>query len=200
MVVFDSPALMFACSKHAWCNPKHPAAQPLRSNDTVLTAYVTSLGYMRSLGGPATPLDQRRYRKRFNLPTGWGAGGGATWLHFEGCFQVCDVFLNGVHLARHTSGYLGFDVRLDNVQVGLLRSGGQGSAASNGTGGRAPAAAPAPNVLAVRTDASFGSGHWYASFLVFCSVDHVNFCARHWYTSLQTGIYRDVHPTTLIGA
>jgi hypothetical protein len=83
------------------------------------------------------------YRKEFNLPAEWA--GGATWLHFEGVFQSCDVFLNGQFLLRHTAGYLGFDAPLDSGTPGLLRMGGGGK----------------PNVLAVRVDASFGSGHWY---------------------------------------
>lgn len=80
------------------------------------------------------------YRKHFNLPAAW-KGQGASWLHFEGVFQAADVFLNGVFLLRHTSGYLGFDVPLESAHFGT------------GTG--------AENVLAVRVDASFGSGHWY---------------------------------------
>jgi hypothetical protein len=85
------------------------------------------------------------YRKQFTLPDDWK--GGATWLHFDGVFQVCDIFLNGKFVTRHTAGYLGFDVRLDNISPGLLRTG-------NGVGS-------SPNVLAIRVDASFGSGHWY---------------------------------------
>jgi beta-galactosidase/beta-glucuronidase len=80
------------------------------------------------------------YRKHFTLPEDWK--GGATWLHFDGIFQVCDIFLNGHFVTRHTAGYLGFDVRLDEE---LLQVGSKA-----GT-----------NVLAIRVDASFGSGHWY---------------------------------------
>ena len=53
-----------------------------------------------------------------------------------------DVFLNGEHLLRHTSGYLGFDVPLHSARQ--LNYG-----------------AGAKNVLALRVDSSFGSGHWY---------------------------------------
>ena len=81
------------------------------------------------------------YRKHFSLPASFGAGG-ETWLHFEGVFQAVDVFLNGEHLLRHTSGYLGFDVPLHTAQQ--LNYG-----------------AGAENVLALRVDSSFGSGHWY---------------------------------------
>jgi hypothetical protein len=77
------------------------------------------------------------YRKHFTLPAAWD-GQGASWLHFEGIFQAADIFLNGKFLLRHTSGYLGFDVPLDAAHRG-----------------------GAENVLAIRVDSSFGSGHWY---------------------------------------
>lgn len=85
------------------------------------------------------------YRKTFTLPAEWTQAGlasgseGSTWIHFEGVFQAVDVFLNGKFVLRHTSGYLGFDVPLDTA---MLRVGGE------------------KNVLALRVDASFGSGHW----------------------------------------
>ena len=82
------------------------------------------------------------YRKHFTLPSGWA--GGSTWLHFEGVFQACDIFLNGKFLMRHTSGYLGFDLALDSASGVRF---GVGDASTN--------------VLALRVDASFGSGHWY---------------------------------------
>ena len=82
------------------------------------------------------------YRKHFALPTRWAKG--ATWLHFEGVFQACDVFLNGQFLKRHTSGYLGFDIALHTAPSVRF--------------GEAPGFT---NVLALRVDASFGSGHWY---------------------------------------
>ena len=99
------------------------------------------------------------YRKSFALPASWaaaegggggggggGGDGGATWLHFEGVFQAVDVFVNGQFALRHTSGYLGFQLRLDVAALGLR----------HGAASRA-----APNVIALRVDASFGSGHWY---------------------------------------
>jgi hypothetical protein len=86
------------------------------------------------------------YRKHFMLPARWGetkqSAGGATWLHFEGVFQSAEIFLNGKFLLRHTSGYLGFDVELHTAPIVHYGAG-------------------AENVLAVRVDASFGSGHWY---------------------------------------
>jgi hypothetical protein len=80
------------------------------------------------------------YRKRFALPSNWSVG--ETWLHFEGVFQAVDVFVNGRWLLRHTSGYLPFDVRLDAPEVHF-----RGKARTN--------------VISLRVDASFGSGHWY---------------------------------------
>ena len=82
------------------------------------------------------------YRKHFGLPESWG-NGGATWLHFEGAFHVAEVWVNGRFVQRHAVGsYLGFDVSLDLDAP--LRFG----AASRAQ----------PNVIAVRVDASFGSG------------------------------------------
>ena len=82
------------------------------------------------------------YRKTFTLPAEWTHG--STWLHFEGVFQAVDVFVNGQFVLRHTSGYLGFDVPLDTALMAV-----------NGA---------AENVLALRVDASFGSGHWWVLY------------------------------------
>jgi hypothetical protein len=83
------------------------------------------------------------YRKTFKLPTNWTDTLGATWIHFDGVFQAVDVFVNGKFVLRHTSGYLGFDVPLDAASE-LLKTG-----------------ASDDNVISIRVDASFGSGHWY---------------------------------------
>lgn len=77
------------------------------------------------------------YRKSFSLPAEWT--GTHAWLHLEGVFQAVDVFLNGKFILRHTSGYLPFDVPLAAARLG----------------------AGSTNVLALRVDSSFGSGHWY---------------------------------------
>ena len=71
---------------------------------------------------------------------------------------VCDIFLNGRFLVRNTAGYLGFTVRL--VDAGL----------AFGTGHT--------NVLAVRVDASFGSGHWLVLRIVSFLVLSANGCAH----------------------
>ena len=65
------------------------------------------------------------------------------------------MWINGVHVKRHTSGYLGFDVDLskplskplstaDAPLLPELKYGDDGH-----------------NVIVVRADASFGSGHWW---------------------------------------
>lgn len=83
-----------------------------------------------------------RYRKHFFLPLSWQSDGGATFVHFEGVFHHATFFLNGKYLMSHECGYTGFDVRLDNATG--IRFGPD-----------------AENVLTLRADASFGSGHWY---------------------------------------
>ena len=54
--------------------------------------------------------------------------------------QVSSFWLNSLYLGTFTSGYVPIRLRVDNV--GALAYGEAG------------------NVLAVRTDPSFGSGHW----------------------------------------
>ena len=87
------------------------------------------------------PRNASWYRKHFKLPAPWAKDGGSTHIHFEGVFHHATIFLNGEYLMSHECGYTGFTVRVDNA-----------------TGVRF---GDAQNVLAVRTDASFGSGHWY---------------------------------------
>jgi beta-galactosidase/beta-glucuronidase len=88
------------------------------------------------------PRNVSFYRKHFYLPTEWESDGGATFVHFEGVFHHATFFLNGQYLMSHECGYTGFDVRLDNATN--IRFGPN-----------------AQNVLTLRADASFGSGHWY---------------------------------------
>lgn len=60
---------------------------------------------------------------------------------------MAEIWVNGMFVQRHAVGsYLGFDVALE-LDTGLVRVG----AASRAE----------PNVIALRVDASFGSGHWY---------------------------------------
>ena len=46
------------------------------------------------------------YRKKVTLPEGFNKG--RVLIHFEAVDQVCDVYLNGVHIAHHEGGYLPF--------------------------------------------------------------------------------------------
>ena len=89
------------------------------------------------------PRNASWYRKHFTLPEEWSRDGGETYVRFEGSFHHSTVFLNGEYVMQHGSGYTPFTVRLDNHTK--IRFGKQNSG----------------NVLAIRTDASFGSGHWY---------------------------------------
>jgi beta-galactosidase/beta-glucuronidase len=79
------------------------------------------------------------YRKHFKMAKDWQSG--TTWLHFEGIFHHATIFLNGHYLQSHECGYTGFVVRLDNATG--VRFGDEA------------------NVIAIRADATFGSGHWY---------------------------------------
>jgi hypothetical protein len=92
------------------------------------------------------PRNVSWYRKHFNLPAEWSMDGGATFVHFEGVFHHATFFLNGRYLMSHECGYTEFDVRLDNA-----------------TGMRFGDGAASENVLTIRADASFGSGHWCAA-------------------------------------
>jgi len=60
-------------------------------------------------------------------------------LVVDAALQYTEVYLNGQHVSDHRGGYTRFVVRLDNVSS--VRFGSE-------------------NVLAVRTDARWGSGHW----------------------------------------
>jgi hypothetical protein len=77
------------------------------------------------------------YRKHFTLPAAWE--GSAVQLVFDAALQYTEVYLNGEHVSDHRGGYTRFVVRLDNASS--VRYG-------------------AVNLLAVRTDARWGSGHW----------------------------------------
>ena len=80
------------------------------------------------------------YRKHFSLPESFK--GKNIFIYFEGAFQYSEFYLNGNHIQDHATGYTTFTVRLDNS-----------SSLQYGPGSR--------NVLAVRCDPTYGSGHWY---------------------------------------
>ena len=109
------------------------------------------------------PRNASWYRKHFALPTDWNTDGGSTHVHFEGVFHHATIFLNGKYLMSHECGYTGFTVRLDNA-TGVIRF-GAGSANAN--------------VLTVRADASFGSGHWYEGGGIYRPVHLVHTPATH---------------------
>ena len=77
------------------------------------------------------------YRKHFKLPAEWS--GRTVWLYVEGAFHETSVYLNGARLLYHAAGYTSFWVRLDDA-----------GAAWGGS-----------NVLAIRVNASSGTGWWY---------------------------------------
>ena len=78
------------------------------------------------------------YRKHFQIPASWADS--VVQLVFDAALQHTEVYLNGQHLTDHRGGYTRFVVRLDNCSV----------FEHNGTG----------NVIAIRVDARWGSGHW----------------------------------------
>ena len=74
-------------------------------------------------------------------------------LYFQGAFQFSEIYLNGEHVQDHNVGYTSFSVRLDNMSSILYddhRHGDDGDLDASTT-----------NVLAIRVDPTFGSGHWY---------------------------------------
>ena len=88
------------------------------------------------------------YRKHFMVPEDWE--GDAITLYFEGSFRYTMVYLNGKLLRTHTCGYTSFAVRLDN-NTGLIYGDARTHAHAHTEG----------NVLAVYTDATYGTGWWY---------------------------------------
>ena len=68
------------------------------------------------------PGGKYQYEKRFVLEE--AAVGKSIVLHFEGVYQNCRVYLNGLAVGAHHYGYTAFDVDISNaVQAGenLLR-------------------------------------------------------------------------------
>eukprot|EP00056_Hartaetosiga_gracilis_P011561 m.175817 g.175817 ORF g.175817 m.175817 type:complete len:1026 (+) comp13521_c0_seq1:161-3238(+) len=80
------------------------------------------------------------YTKHFHLPEEFS--GSNVYIHFEGIFHVAQIWVNGEYQMMHTSGYTGFTLRLDNITSIVY---GQDK----------------ENIINIRADATFGSGHWY---------------------------------------
>jgi hypothetical protein len=106
------------------------------------------------------------YRKHFAVPSHLPEQGGQLFLRFDGVFHHAQIFLNGDLIASHSAGYVPFTVRLDNVSS--LR--------------------PSGNTLAVRCDATFGSGHWYEGGGIFRPVQLVSVPSRHF---VEGGLFAD---------
>ena len=86
------------------------------------------------------PFNVSWYRRHFTLDA--SQAGSVVWIDFDGVYKNSDVWLNGVYLGHHTSGYVAFRYFLHNVtsaddatQTPVLLFGG------------------GDNVLAVRVDA-----------------------------------------------
>eukprot|EP00039_Didymoeca_costata_P007251 m.97736 g.97736 ORF g.97736 m.97736 type:complete len:1006 (+) comp13611_c0_seq2:54-3071(+) len=78
------------------------------------------------------------YRKSFNIPDDWLSSNKTVWLRFNGVFHTTQAWLDGDSLALTAgslSGYTAFVAQISNLKK--------------------------QHVLALRVDASFGSGHWY---------------------------------------
>ena len=96
------------------------------------------------------------FNKQFQLPAVWE--GSRVSLEFDGVFHVSRLWLNGAELdldgadggGGHRNGYTSIIVRLDNVPGGAAA---RGKLLHFGP--------DASNTIALRADASFGSGHWY---------------------------------------
>lgn len=78
------------------------------------------------------------YRKHFRLPADWQ--GLNVGLRFGAIFHRASIWLNNQYLSTWDGGYGPVDVRLDNVSS--VHFGDE------------------ENVIAIRADPSYGSGHW----------------------------------------
>jgi len=78
------------------------------------------------------------YRKHFTLDSSFK--GMSIWIDFDGIYRNSDMWLNGVYLGNHQSGYTSFRWYIDQVPLNF-----------DGT----------DNVLAVRVDPTHNEGWWY---------------------------------------
>jgi beta-galactosidase/beta-glucuronidase len=81
-----------------------------------------------------------RYRKHFHVPETWK--GSYIEVTFGAIFHLAVVYLNGEQLGIFHSGYSEIRLRLDNISSLVYGETDE-------------------NVIVVRADSSFGSGHWY---------------------------------------
>ena len=81
------------------------------------------------------------YRKKLALPA--ATKGQTTWLTFDGVMLDSVVYLNGVQIGGHASGYTPFSIMLDEAQH-KLKFGADGS-----------------NELVLKVDATHPDGWWY---------------------------------------
>eukprot|EP01043_Picozoa_sp_COSAG02_P044063 COSAG02_NODE_3893_length_6074_cov_4.113138_1_plen_657_part_00 len=109
------------------------------------------------------------YRKHFSLPAAWK--GSTVQLEFEGVFHNAQVFVNGGFVLEHTCGYTGFSVRLDNLTA--IRWGGE-------------------NVVSIRTDASYGSGHWFEGGGIYRPTWLVKLSPAHF---VMNGVFVESEPS-----
>eukprot|EP01064_Diplonema_japonicum_P003557 TRINITY_DN12287_c0_g1_i1.p1 TRINITY_DN12287_c0_g1~~TRINITY_DN12287_c0_g1_i1.p1 ORF type:complete len:928 (+),score=259.37 TRINITY_DN12287_c0_g1_i1:61-2784(+) len=86
------------------------------------------------------PRNVSWYRKEFTLPEDFQ--GQTVYIFFDGVFHFTEIYVNGEHAMDHRCGYTQFTLRLDNI-----------TSVQYGPG--------AKNVISMRVDASYGSGHWY---------------------------------------
>ena len=89
------------------------------------------------------PFNTTWYRKHFNLPAEW-EGNSSIDVYFEGVFKGSSIYLNGMLVVQHESGYTSFVARLDNVSSLLYGDGKDNE-----------------NVLAIHATATGGTGWWY---------------------------------------
>tara|TARA_B110000208_G_scaffold100574_1_gene125378 strand:- start:1645 stop:2721 length:1077 start_codon:yes stop_codon:yes gene_type:complete len=62
------------------------------------------------------PFNVSWYRRHFTIDA--SHAGSSVWLDFDGVYKNSDVWLNGVYLGHHTSGYVAFRYFLHNVSRG----------------------------------------------------------------------------------
>lgn len=85
------------------------------------------------------------YRKQFSLDPAWS--GKRIFLYFEGIFRDSTLFINGVYMDRHASGYTGFWMEItDQLIPGEINS------------------------VAVRVDCSQSEGWWYEGAGIYRNV------------------------------